>query len=748
MEKQFKMGSLFDGSGGFPLASTLCGIEPVFASEIEPFPIRVTTKRFPHMRHYGDISSIAGSELEPVDLITGGSPCQDMSVAGKRKGMSKECPKCGYKSVANEDADICPECGSEMQYTRSGLFMEQIRIIKEMREADERNGRSDQFIRPRFMLWENVVGAFSSNKGEDFRAVLEETAKVKDKTATIPRPPKGKWNTEGCIVGDGWSIAWRVLDAQFWGVPQRRRRIALVADFAGQCAGEILFKREGLSRNFTESRKEGQAASGDIAKGTDASGEHGIVSKHTFRKTAHPRNSEEGQGWEHTDVNDTLNVFDNGEVRTPTLVCEKDTEVKHCIGFEPGAATRTGGHTYDNQTGSLRANMGDNQFCVAKEEQYAVDFGRVADRIQMNATKAVTLQGLGGGSGAKTGLYCLPKDTPQVTMQVRCGNPNGGGKGALLQINKSATLSCGVPQTLFDPQKKVYGICSYGSNSMKSDNPHSGIYEADTARTLDLNGGNPACNQGGICVVEGNAPVYTIDEKMGNTYIWKEQGNTLASRDYKQPQAVCVVEGNGSRPSHRGDGYKESETMYTLNTTEQHAVAYDCRNNVPIEEKSGTLQAKSNGGQSLNYINPVAQRCGFEQKAFGKYDESGKASCLKSRDYKDATDLIVEPSYIVRRLTPIECARLQGFPDWWLDGLETEEPTGHDIAFWREVFEIHRKVVTGAKKPKTDKQIIKWLQNPYSDGAAYKLWGNGIALPCFLYVVEGIKEVLDRTSNE
>lgn len=169
--------------------------------------------------------------------------------------MSKECPKCGYKSVANEDTDTCPECGSEMQYTRSGLFMEQIRIIKEMREADERNGRSDQFIRPRFMLWENVVGAFSSNKGEDFRAVLEETAKVVDKTATIPRPPKGKWNTEGCILGDGWSIAWRVLDAQFWGVPQRRRRIALVADFAGQCAGEILFKRKGLSRNFTESRK-------------------------------------------------------------------------------------------------------------------------------------------------------------------------------------------------------------------------------------------------------------------------------------------------------------------------------------------------------------------------------------------------------------------------------------------------------------------------------------------------------------
>lgn len=287
-------------------------------------------------------------------------------------------------------------------------------------------------------------------------------------------------------------------------------------------------------------------------------------------------------------------------------------------------------------------------------------------------------------------------DTPPVTMQIRSGCA-GGGKGALLQINKSATLSCGVPQTLFDPIPIQDQAISNGSGN-------------------------------GLGVGKEGEPMYSL---MSETH-----------------HGVCCLEGNGSRPSHRGDGYKESETMYTLNTTEQHAVAYDCRNNVQIEEKSSTLQAKSNGGQSLNYINPVVQRCGFKQKAFGKYDESEKASCLKSRDYKDATDLIVESFYIVRRLTPIECARLQGFPDWWLDGLATEEPTEEDIAFWREVFETHRKIVTGAKKPKTDKQIIKWLKNPYSDGAAYKLWGNGIALPCFLYVMEGIKEVLERTSTE
>lgn len=178
------------------------------------------------MKHLGDIAKIDCNNLEPVDIVTGGSPCQDLSVAGKRAGLAG---------------------------ARSGLFMEQIRIVRELREIDKRNGRTGEFIRPRFMVWENVPGAFSSNKGEDFRAVLEETARIADETVIIPGPPKGKWNTCGAIMGNGWSIAWRVLDAQYWGVPQRRRRIYLVADFGGQSAPEILFKRKGLSRYSQES---------------------------------------------------------------------------------------------------------------------------------------------------------------------------------------------------------------------------------------------------------------------------------------------------------------------------------------------------------------------------------------------------------------------------------------------------------------------------------------------------------------
>mgnify|MGYP003294041298 CR=1 FL=1 len=193
------------------------------------------------MKHLGDITKLNGALLPVVDIITGGSPCQDLSVAGKRAGLAGE---------------------------RSGLFMEQIRIIKEMREHDQRMGRSGVDVRPRYMVWENVPGAFSSNHGEDFLAVLEETAKVADKNAVIPRP-SGGWTPSGAIMGNGWSIAWRVHDAQFWGVPQRRKRIALVADFGGETAPEILFERESVSRDPSESESQRERTTGDIGSRPD-----------------------------------------------------------------------------------------------------------------------------------------------------------------------------------------------------------------------------------------------------------------------------------------------------------------------------------------------------------------------------------------------------------------------------------------------------------------------------------------------
>lgn len=220
-----KLGSLFDGIGGFPLAAQRVGIRPVWASEIESFPISVTKRHFPEMKHLGDIRNVDGAKIEPVDIITFGSPCQDLSIAGKRQGLKGE---------------------------QSSLFYEAIRIIKEMREAT--NGQY-----PRFALWENVVGALSSNKGEDFRAVLQSLIEIKSPTATVPLPPRGKWTTAGMVRGEGWSLAWRVLDTQYFGVPQRRRRIFLVADFAAERAGEVLFESSSLSGDTSagaEARKE------------------------------------------------------------------------------------------------------------------------------------------------------------------------------------------------------------------------------------------------------------------------------------------------------------------------------------------------------------------------------------------------------------------------------------------------------------------------------------------------------------
>lgn len=219
-----KLGSLFSGSGGFELGGMLAGVVPIWNSEIEPFPIRVTTKRLPSVKHYGDIATLDGHALEPMDIITFGSPCTDMSIAGKREGLE------GKQSV---------------------LFHQAVRIVKEMRE--ETNGKY-----PRYIVWENVPGAFSSNKGEDFRTVLEEICQIRDDEVSVAG--SAKWQPAGCILGDGYSVAWRVLDAQYWGVPQRRKRIYLVADFDGRSAGKILFESEGLSGYSAESFQAWQSA--------------------------------------------------------------------------------------------------------------------------------------------------------------------------------------------------------------------------------------------------------------------------------------------------------------------------------------------------------------------------------------------------------------------------------------------------------------------------------------------------------
>ena len=243
--KQLTMGSLFDGIGGFSLAAVHAGIEPVWASEIETFPIAVTKLQFPNMLHVGDITKLDGAILPPVDIICGGSPCQDLSVAGLRAGLAGE---------------------------RSGLFMEQIRIVKEMRHADRFRGRTDESVRPRYCIWENVPGAFSSAKGKDFQAILEEFLHVEEPSLDVVRPASGRWEYAGAVLGVRSSVAWVTWDAQYFGVPQRRKRIFLVADFAGYSPLQILFDQSRLLGDPAPGEGARETAAAAVGAGPESTG--------------------------------------------------------------------------------------------------------------------------------------------------------------------------------------------------------------------------------------------------------------------------------------------------------------------------------------------------------------------------------------------------------------------------------------------------------------------------------------------
>lgn len=269
-QQEMTLGSLFDGSGGFPLAARNVGIMPSWASEIEPYPIAVTRKNFPNMRHLGDIKKINGAEIEPVDIITFGSPCQDMSVAGLRRGI---------------------------EGSKSRLFYDAVRVIKEMREAT--NGE-----KPRFAIWENVLGSLFSNEGNDFGCVLNGLLAIVGIDPVVR--PAGKWRNAGAICGDQFSLCWRLLDAQFWGVPQRRKRVFVVCDFRGQSAPAILFKAEDVRILPEESGENGNENAPASGTGVDtASGRHVFCVAGNSK-----RPSTNGKGWLDEDLCYTLNTVE------------------------------------------------------------------------------------------------------------------------------------------------------------------------------------------------------------------------------------------------------------------------------------------------------------------------------------------------------------------------------------------------------------------------------------------------------
>ncbi|WP_370862828.1 DNA cytosine methyltransferase [Phascolarctobacterium faecium] len=620
-----KLMSLFDGSGGFPLAASLCGIEPVYAAEVEPYPIAVTKNRFPKMKHLGDVSKVKGGEIEPVDIITFGSPCQDMSIAGKRAGL--------------KHADM-----GDDETTRSGLFLEAIRIIKEMREAT--NG-----VYPRYAIWENVPGAFSSNRGEDFRTVLEEFIRVKEKDAVMPAVPQAGWAYADCISGDGWSIAYRVFDAQYWGVPQRRRRIYLVADFRGECAQEILFKRESLRGYFEAGRTPWQGIAADA---------------------------------------------------------------QNCVG------TAIGGVDRYNQ--SFLPGL------------------------------AQTLRAPGGGD-------CTP--TVLAPVAVYCHQGNG-----IDRAGKCLT---------------AYSFDSLSSNSMKSKNPHSGCRAVEIAKTLDTGYPDPSKNQGGIAIVEK----IILDDQGGQQISVCTDGKSPTLRAEAHGNAPYVINKKTLVYDTRGNG--AGETVPTITGDHNNRVTdYTClaitrcydigeaRLRTPSEyiEKSPTITARCGTGgnnvpgvvyclqgngidradtagcngkgwkedtsYTLNTIDKPAVVCA--QKSYTEFKDESTLSTLKATggSYGGGSENIVVKNYIVRRLTPTECARLQGFPSWWGIVNPVENLTDEDYAFWLDVRNTYAEINGKATKEYTREQMLAWYNKLHSDSAEYKMWGNGIALPNALYVMQGI----------
>ena len=513
------LGSLFDGSGGFPLAAKLCGIKPIWSSEIEPFPIRVTSKRLPEVKHYGDISEIKGKKVEAVDIITFGSPCQDMSIAGKRAGLK----------------------GS-----RSNLFFEAIRIIKEMRE--ETGGK-----KPRYIVWENVPGAFSSNKGEDFFSVLQEICSIKGYQINEARPKA--WYNAGLILAGDFSLAWRVFDAQYCGVPQRRRRIYLVADFDGESAGKILFESEGMSWHLEEGKKPWKRATGYFRDGSETSIENLCLND---------------QGGQRMDL-------------------------------------------HKNKSGTITASVGNHPPLVFENHSQDV---RYKGPMEISQTLLSTF-----GTGGNNQPFVV--EDKLGTFDVRLTSEN-------------------------------------------TKNQRANIYKTDVSRTINTGQNSPDANQGGIAIV-----------------FCENKAETL-----------CAM-----------DGPKDVHSDMPM------------QGKLLVEETYSTSKSSHHARASRNTENS-----------------------LMASDYKDPpiVNAMEGKRYIVRRLTPKECGRLQGFPDTWCENLETENPTEEEIEFWKEVFETYRKVETKKGKARSERQIRKWLANPHTDSAEYKMWGNGVALPNVCYVLAGI----------
>jgi DNA (cytosine-5)-methyltransferase 1 len=774
------------------LAAVHNGVVPVWASEIEPFPIEVTKLRFPDMVHVGDITKLDGAKLPPVDVICGGSPCQDLSVAGQRAGLAGQ---------------------------RSGLFMDQVRIVKEMRKADEQRNVPAHLVRPRYLVWENVPGAFSSADGEDFRAVIEEIVRIKHGSCDVPRPESGRWESAGAVVlGTEFSLAWRVMDAQFWGVAQRRRRIFLICDFAGLTAPEILFKQDSLFGDLAESGIQGQGAASPAQGGSDDTGGScltpwDVQSRRIFEETGTWPSLYSGEGGGHgyiqTEEKPVIAFAANQRDEVRDL-----HDVAGALGAQPGMKQQTfvtqqplvclndhGGERMDiteEVTPTLRAGMGGHPPLVA-QPNCLNGWDTQQSRVFTPEGVAPTLAGADGGGGRNpAGLLfaagVVSKGdgdcflTPEVHTSITsgggqagqgypcvltagfCGNASAEARGIGYQAECSPTIKTGTAPSvlclndqggsqmhcteditgtlraqehghqplvmatqqggaeigagicptitsaagssgnnqpvLFENHAKdcrytgplevaptvtstygtggnnvplvgtpiAFSLDSKESNSMKSANPHSGCRETDVARTIDTTNPDPSKNQGGIAILQ---------------------------------ETICIAGNTIDRePENGGNGLGcQADISYTITTSDRHAVFSRQRSD---EFSENDVVATQSARQHKDATDLVCQPEIFGQSQYGNYAEGCSTLRAQGGDNGGGSENLVKENgrNLIRRLTPLECERLQGFPDGWT-------------------------LIPGA-----------------SDSARYKALGNSVAIPCVDFVLRGIAYFLRKIHEE
>jgi len=547
---------------------------------------------------------------------------------------------------------------------------------------------------PRYCVWENVGGVFSSNGGDDFKAVLEAVISVKEEGVEVPPPENHRWAKADVLLGDGWSVAYRVFDSQYWGVPQRRARIYLVADFAGGSAPEVLFKSEGLSGYTPEGFRAWERTAGGAEKGTGTAGGGFADGNRTYALNP------QGNSGVGVTEEKTLSLVAHDHGNHPAVMQSAGFSTEH------SAKARSIGYE-EEVSPTLRAGV---------------------------VPAAVKIQPLSIENHPTDGRIKIREDEKCQTLCSRAGT--GGNNVPLVA----------------EPQIRAFGVCSKHSNAMLSDNPHSGFYEAVTSRTLDQSGGNSVTsNQGGICVV---ALEPGAASRVGGHVYNDGKSGTLRANAGDNQQAVVMPEtyalqgsmiGRADRNGPQGDGINK-DVCFTLNCTDHHAIAAPTEliaisrdNHFSVSE--GVAGAAVARGPAAVAV-PEADHYSTSKNSHHTVAVHEQANTLVASDWKDppvVNDVPNdEPLYIVRRLTPVECARLQGFPDWWCSDLADPNPSDEEIAFWTDVWETWRQVTNPSGKPKTEKQIRKWLADPYTDSAEYKLWGNGVSAPVVYFVLSGI----------